>query len=425
MGNKLSAPLPSLIGLSDDDIVDGICDDPFFLGLEDLAEELFPDDDNRARKRRRIKGMSTDDWNNKTTWGKMIQDPNVRDINTTEGKEFRRRFRLPFPFFKDYLVPECQKANIFDSKLTVNGVTKDQIPIEIKIMIALRLLGRGNVVDDLAELSNASGTSVRLIFKTFVTNFAKHFRTSFIRMPTGDELNKVLDIYRRLGFPGCIGSMDCTHVRWLCCPAELTNLCTGKEGFPTLSFQIVVDHARKINHVSVSGFGTMNDINICQVDVIVRNNTYGLLDDTGRNRNLYKDVEFTIFDENGQPIIIKGAFLPESPSIIMLRLVGRMPPGRCLSILSLKIAVVEILSRRSFTSLHSFKWYLFISVIAVAAILSPAMQHNKLNNFSFNQSAPFLPPIAVDFAKSSAISSQSGRLHGNLSIHSSNSLSSL
>ena len=51
MGNKLSAPLPSLIGLSDDDIVDGICDDPFFLGLEDLAEELFPDDDNRARKR--------------------------------------------------------------------------------------------------------------------------------------------------------------------------------------------------------------------------------------------------------------------------------------------------------------------------------------------------------------------------------------
>jgi len=313
MGNNLSAPLPS-IGLSDEDIIDAICDDPFFLGLEDLAEELFPDDDNRARKRRRLKGMSADDWMKKTEWGKMINEEDgivseVRDINTTAGKEFRRRFRIPFPFFKDWLVPECRNANIFDSKLTVNGKTKDQIPIEIKILIALRMLARGNVVDDIVELSKASEWSVRHIFKTFVTNFAKHFRSAFIRMPTGEELNAVLAIYQKLGFPGCIGSMDCTHVKWLCCPAELTNLCTGKEGFPTLSFQIVVDHARKINHVSVSGFGTMNDINICQVDVIVRNNTHGLLDETGRNRNRYKDVEFTVFDENGQPVIIKGAYI--------------------------------------------------------------------------------------------------------------------
>ena len=31
-------------------------------------------------------------------------------------------------------------------------------------------------------------------------------------MPNGEELNKVLAIYQRLGFPGCIGSIDCTHV---------------------------------------------------------------------------------------------------------------------------------------------------------------------------------------------------------------------
>ncbi len=98
-------------------------------------------------------------------------------------------------------------------------------------------------------------------------------------------------------------------MKWLACPSELTNLCTGKEGYPTLSFQVVVDHARKINHVSVSGFGTMNDINMCQIDIIVRNDDNGFLDSRGINRNMYKDVEFTVYDNNGQPVVIKGAYL--------------------------------------------------------------------------------------------------------------------
>lgn len=271
-------------------------------GLEDEEE------DEQSKKRRRIRGLTAEEWQN-TSWGKMLRNEAIRDISTVEGKEFRRRYRLPAPFFLDYLVPECQRLNLFESKVKENGELMGHIPIAIKVLIALRMLARGNVVDDLVEMSEASSFIVRHCFKTFILNFAREFKDAFITMPTGEELEKIMAIYARLGFPGALGSMDCTHVRWLVCPRNLTNLCTGKEAFPTLSFQVVVDHARKIHHVSVSGFGSMNDINMCTVDVIVKDDDKGLLDTSGQTRNLYKEVEFTVLDDYGQPTTIRGAYL--------------------------------------------------------------------------------------------------------------------
>jgi hypothetical protein len=34
-------------------------------------------------------------------------------------------------------------------------------------------------------------------------------------------------VYEKLGLPGCIGSMDCTHVLWHRCPKVIRNVCTG------------------------------------------------------------------------------------------------------------------------------------------------------------------------------------------------------
>jgi hypothetical protein len=44
-------------------------------------------------------------------------------------------------------------------------------------------------------------------------------------MPVGDELKKVMEVYKLLGFNGAIGSMDCTHVKWNKCPASKQNFC--------------------------------------------------------------------------------------------------------------------------------------------------------------------------------------------------------
>ena len=62
-----------------------------------------------------------------------------------------------------------------------------------------------------------------------------------------------------MGLPGCIGSTDCVHVKWDRCPTKLTNLCKGKEGYPTLVFSCMVDYKRRILSVSPSNLGTNNN----------------------------------------------------------------------------------------------------------------------------------------------------------------------
>ena len=107
---------------------------------------------------------------------------------------FRRRFRIPGPFFLNYLVPECKRVNIFDSKLNRFGDPITQIPLEIKLLMALRVLARGNVMDDISEFSTAGIATVNECFKTFVVNFSFYFRDAFIHMPEGEDLQNVLEV---------------------------------------------------------------------------------------------------------------------------------------------------------------------------------------------------------------------------------------
>jgi hypothetical protein len=235
---------------------------------EILIDEGVLDQEQPPKKTRKSRIRVKDWWS--TAWGIMLQNPDIRDINTRDGKQFRRRYRLPANFFLDWLVPKCKEVNLFNAKRKANGDLMGQIPIEFKLLIGLRILGRGNCFDDIAEASQAGESTVHAIFQEFVLSFSKEFKDSFIFVPEGDELGAIHDVYRRLGFPGCIGSMDCTHIRWYGCPVELSNACHGKEGFPTLGYQAMVSHDRMCLHLSRGFFGAFNDINICQDDPIVR-----------------------------------------------------------------------------------------------------------------------------------------------------------
>ena len=147
MGNS-SFSLPQAV-VTEADVLDFVRDNPDI--FVDLSEEL----QEKGVKRHRIRGMSAEDWWN-TNWGKMLKHENIRDPETREGKEFRRRFRVPAPFFLDWLVPTCKEQNIFQSSYSINGKCLDVIPLEIKLLVSLRMLARGNVVDDIVEFSQVS-----------------------------------------------------------------------------------------------------------------------------------------------------------------------------------------------------------------------------------------------------------------------------
>jgi hypothetical protein len=104
--------------------------------------------------------------------------------------------------------------------------------------------------------------------------------------------------YRLLGLPGAIGSMDVTHVKWERCPEHLHWSCIGKEKYPTLAFQCVVDHNRRIHHVSVPFWGGSND------KTITANDSFPFRVACGK----YRNVEYILYNEQDIPQLCKGIY---------------------------------------------------------------------------------------------------------------------
>ena len=204
------------------------------------------DTDNVKRKRARRRDFDLEQnvgislW--ETTWGRTLRDPRIKVPHSWIAKKFRRRFRIPFSVFDQVLVPMCIKEEVFSKK--------SRIPIEFKILISLRILARGSCADDIEELSNVPESTVNTIFKQFVTNFSEKFFDSYIIFPTGEQMEEINKVYEGMGFPLCCGSMDVTHIELGKCPVEFTNMCKGKEAYPTLAVQCIVAHF-PICHVHV------------------------------------------------------------------------------------------------------------------------------------------------------------------------------
>lgn len=209
------------------------------------------------RKRRRYDEEPVDLW--QTSWGRMLRDPDILDPYSRVSKKFQRRFRCPFLLFRDVLVPLCLEHGVFGERAV--------IPVEFKILVSLRILGRGNCSDDISELSGVGESTVNFIFKTFCLNFGK-LLNEFVRFPEGDDLKCVQMQYAKMGLPLACGSMDVTHVRLGKCPYFLSNHCTGKENYPSLAFQAICGPNKELFHVSEAFLGALNDNTITHNDTV-------------------------------------------------------------------------------------------------------------------------------------------------------------
>ena len=87
-----------------------------------------------------------------------------------------------------------------------------------------------------------------------------------------DQLQRILNDYSSIGLPGCIGSVDCVHIGWNRCPAAYQkNIFKGSKGYPSVVFEVVSDHRRKILSISYLNPGTRNDKHIVKFDAAVSN----------------------------------------------------------------------------------------------------------------------------------------------------------
>jgi hypothetical protein len=91
-----------------------------------------------------------------TNWGRLWTNPKTEFGYTKEGKEFRQKWRVP-KAVANHIVEKCKVLDEDGRDLFgIKFHNKARVPIEFKVLIALRILARGNCADDIAEMSNGS-----------------------------------------------------------------------------------------------------------------------------------------------------------------------------------------------------------------------------------------------------------------------------
>ena len=253
----------------------------------------------RERKKPEVpRDKHPDYWS--SAWGQLIQRlasiVGGPSIDSRDAKLFRRRFRVPYPVYCQ-LIEMCIERKLFgENAHRESDIASRKIcPVEIKLLALLRILGRNWNFDDIAEATLMGETTARRAFHTFCENFVREFYSTYVCRPVGEKLRKVMDVYARMGLPGCIGSTDCVHLKWDRCPTGICNLCCGKEGFPSLAYSCEVDHHRKILGATASFFGARNDKTIVRHDKYITDVKYKLV---------HEEITFDVF--------INGVLTPQT-----------------------------------------------------------------------------------------------------------------
>ncbi len=186
-------------------------------------------------------------------------DPTHRDT-----KEFKGLFRLDFVAFERLVA-------LFLDREWCNAERRDAAgrrcsSIELLILGALCTLAHGASRWFVQSNTNIDKEVHRKFFKSFIHSMAS-VEGEFIRMPSRvGELSEVLTEHTALGLPGCVGSVDVVHVGWDACPANQLHLFKGKEGYPSIAYEVIVDLMKRIRHVTDGHPGARNDKHICRLD---------------------------------------------------------------------------------------------------------------------------------------------------------------
>ena len=165
-----------------------------------------------------------------SVWGRLLMENSQSSPNCSTSKLFRRRFRVPYIIFQSILELVRQQKWYHDEQF---DVCKQPLPpLELLLLGVLRILGRGLTFDDVSEYNGISASANRVFFHMFCKNMAQEYNKHIFPPGTDEEIKHTTEEYRRLGFPGCVGSCDCVHIPWDKAPASDIAWYRGKKSIP-------------------------------------------------------------------------------------------------------------------------------------------------------------------------------------------------
>lgn len=168
-----------------------------------------------------------------------------------------------------------------------------------QVLGTLKVLASGCCFQDVATCTLMSRTTAENSFHNFCEKFSEGLWDKWVKLPTGDDLLKVEEAYRKCGYPGAVGSLDCTHFAWTC-PFSEKNIHKGKEGHTTVVVEAMCDHSGRIIAATKSYPGAENDKTVVKRDKSVWRI---------RDEEPWKSLKFKLYTSNDTETEHEGAWL--------------------------------------------------------------------------------------------------------------------
>nr|XP_043638195.1 uncharacterized protein LOC122609204 [Erigeron canadensis] len=175
---------------------------------------------------------------------------------------FRQWFRMSRRLFVKIASDLENNFSFFQRKIDARG--KWGFSALQRCTSAVRQLGYGSNPDSLDDYLNMSERSSRDTLNAFCDGVIKLYRHEYLRRPTRTDTQRILDHHASYhGFPGMLGSLDCTHWTWDNCPVAWRGQYTrGDHHGPTISLEAVASQDCWIWHAYFGVAGSNNDINV-------------------------------------------------------------------------------------------------------------------------------------------------------------------
>jgi hypothetical protein len=215
-------------------------------------------------------------------WWRLYLSPEALQAYEDEpdgrlSRKFHRMFRMSFDIFKRRaldLAVETWWQNWHED--AVDCFNKPNADLRLKLLgAALCTLATAATHFFVSTCTNLSEEVHRSFFNNWIEKMTS-IKERFIFFPSDDEsLKFVCNEYAQLGLPGCVGSVDCVHVGWSKCPSQHLHLYKGKEGYPSVAYEVVCTPRKFIQSVSQGHPGARNDKHIARTDPAITDLLFG------------------------------------------------------------------------------------------------------------------------------------------------------
>ena len=266
-----------------------------FYSLAEMRDEDTPSKRFRSYRRDALRTWENSPWYTyylcRPLW--WYEDP-------YNDRHFRNCFRMSWRSFQN-LLAICRVHIEYDEDRR-DAIGRQVAGLDIMLLAFLAYAGDTIKPCHFYTCTNLKEAVHYNFFRQFCLFGRNTLHPLLVRCPsTADEFEAAMSVFKLAGFPGCLGAMDCTHVRLWKCPASLYNAYKGKEGYPSLVFQVVVDGQRRVLSSSRGFQGSFNDKQVTQRDVFAKKIAAGVV---GRGV-----VKWATFDADNNEIEHDGGYM--------------------------------------------------------------------------------------------------------------------